>query len=598
MEIDIKISCDYKEMCFKIEDGAPIAPLLKKHSLLDFPCGIGNCGKCLIYANSVPTPEEIEKLGQDAINTGLRLACYTIARENLEITVPPKKALCVLSSFTTQLYDFSPAISKLPVTVSAPSVEAPETDVNRLLAASGAKDYSLTLLQQAMLPNFLQDIRKNDGQVYALLEGETLVGFSGEEESHGLIVDIGTTTVAATLVRLDSQRIVSTKGEHNAQYPYGADVISRIRSSCEKGVAPLRDAIVRQINSILDTLLDECGLVDVSLISLSGNTTMMHLLCGLSPEFLGKAPFTPVTTQAMEMNARQLGIESDSRAFLLPSISSYIGADIVASLLAVSAQRADRPFLLIDFGTNAETVLFANGKFYCCSAAAGPCFEGANLSCGMAGQAGAIDTVDATETGFSYTVVENEEARGICGSGVLDAVAMLLDVGVVDETGRMETNFVGPIGSNLDSERGLVFTDKISMTQGDVREIQLAKAAVRAGIDVLCHEAGIKYDDIETLYLAGGFGSALRARSAARIGLIPEELLDKVAVLGNATSFGTLRYATERNAQKYVQSIIDRAEYVELSACKSFSDCYINQMLFPEGLECEKHEVHEAVAAV
>lgn len=582
MDVSIKINSHCVDYTYTLVAGAPVAPLLKQAGLLDFPCGgIGKCGKCLIYANTAPCAEEVEKLGTAAIQSGLRLACYTHAAKDLEITIPDKAALCVLSSFTHQRYDFAPVIDKTPFALPTPAGGGIHTDVQRLLSATGTRRHTMSLRQLAGLPAFLHSLEPEGAAGYALTHGETIVGYSPQADHTALVVDIGTTTVAAILVNLRTQRILGTRGAHNAQFPYGADVISRINQTMDIGVEPLRKAIISQLECMRRELLIDAGLEDVSVISLAGNTTMMHLLCGLPPEDIGKAPFRPVTTEEMRLGARELGLDSDSPVHMLPSISSYIGADIVASLLACGAHDAQKPFLLIDFGTNAETVLFANNTFYCCSAAAGPCFEGASLSCGMAGQPGAIDTVECGPQGLSYTVIENIKTRGLCGSGVLDALAVLLDSGAVDETGRLNTAHTGALRPHLDAEKGFVFTPSVYLTQADIREIQLAKGAIRTGVEVLCDEAGIAHEDIDTLYLAGGFGSAMRAESAVRIGLIPPQLLHKVDVLGNATSFGALRYITERDADAHIASIMERTKYIELSTCPTFTGHYMENMLFP-----------------
>ncbi|SKA66832.1 ASKHA domain-containing protein [Desulfobaculum bizertense] len=583
MNVSITICHKDKEELYTLPNGAPIKPLLQEHSLLDFPCGIGKCGKCLIYANSEPTAEERKKLDENALSSGLRLACHTKAFEGLKIAIPAKNALCVLSSFTRKGFEFKPAIRKEAFRISPASIERPQTDEDRVLEATSAKTSALPLAELRKLPHRLKHFENSSTEGYALIQGDTLLGISTEAAHHALIVDIGTTTVAVTLLNLETQRIAATKGAHNAQYPYGADVVSRIKSTIEQGTEPLEKAIINQLNTMLDALRAETGIADVSVISLAGNTTMMHLLCGIPPEFIGKAPFTPVSMRATQLPACELGLNTSAQAFLLPSISSYIGADIVASLLAVGAYQAKKPFLLIDFGTNAETVLFANNTFYCCSAAAGPCFEGATLSCGMAGQAGAIDTVElSAQNTVSYTSIENATPQGLCGSGVLDAIALMLETKALDETGRIEPEKDCPLRDCVNSEKGFMLTPKVSLTQADIREVQLAKAAVRAGIEVLIAEAGLDISDIETLYLAGGFGSALKANSAVRIGLIPEQLLEKICVMGNATSFGALRYITEENAAGHVQSIMDRAQYLELSARPEFTNAYIEQMVFPE----------------
>ncbi|MEG1610617.1 MAG: ASKHA domain-containing protein, partial [Bilophila sp.] len=425
--------------------------------------------------------------------------------------------------------------------------------------------------------------------LFALYDEEenTLVGVSGEAAHYGLIVDIGTTTVAALMLDLDTRRVVASRGEHNAEAPFGADVISRIQQSMEQGVAPLQQAIVRQIDELCASLCTECGCTDVSLISITGNTTMLHLLCGLPATNISRAPFIPVTTEAMRCNAASLGLHSQATTFLLPGISAYIGADTVASLLAAAGHTTgERPFLLVDFGTNAETVLFANGTYYACSAAAGPCFEGATLACGMAGQHGAIDTVlarpatpGASHAGFAVTVIGGGTARGVCGSGVVDAIALLLDSGDLDETGRLE----GSLTTEDESGTRFQLTDKVYLSQKDIREVQLAKAAVRAGIEVLLTEAGLLANDVQTLFLAGGFGSAIRPESAVRIGLVPEELKHRVQVLGNAACFGALRAVTETAATVLTSTILRTTRYIELSAHPGFCDTYVENMLFPQG---------------
>lgn len=504
----------------------------------------------------------------------------------------------MLTRFAQSDYPFRPIVERRPFAMPEPSLDDQRSDLQRLIDACGAKGHALGLGQLAALPAFIRNARSNarsnggcgdgHGNVcgFGLMHGETLVGYTASDEAYALIVDIGTTTVAALLVDTARRRVVAARGEHNAQSPYGADVISRIRHETEweehrNGPNPLQQAIAKQVSAMLAGLLEQAGIGDVDFLSLTGNTTMMHLLCGLPGEHIGKAPFIPATLEPMRLPAADLGIASQAPAFLLPGISAYIGADIVASLLAADAHRSQPPFLLVDLGTNAETVLCASGTLYACSAAAGPCFEGATLSCGMAGQDGAIDTVSPDpERGLSFTTIGDAPARGLCGSGVLDALALLLDAGIVDETGRLEAD-ASPLGARI-TDDALTFTDSVRFTQKDIREVQLAKAAVRAGIDILLREAGMETADVARLYLAGGFGSAMRPESAARIGLIPEELSDRVTVLGNAAGSGALRYATEEGAAESALGIIRRTRYIELSAHAGFTDAYVERMLFPE----------------
>ena len=530
MNVSITVRHCGETTTLRAEAGTPLAPLLREAGLLTLPCGVGKCGKCLILAATEPCAEERALLGDAALASGLRLACYTRAAEGLDIALPQAGALRVLTRFAQSDYPFRPIVERRPFAMPEPSLDDQRSDLQRLIDACGAKGHALGLGQLAALPAFIRNARSNGGCGnvcgFGLMHGETLVGYTASDEAYALIVDIGTTTVAALLVDTARRRVVAARGEHNAQSPYGADVISRIRHETEweehrNGPNPLQQAIAKQVSAMLAGLLEQAGIGDVDFLSLTGNTTMMHLLCGLPGEHIGKAPFIPATLEPMRLPAADLGIASQAPAFLLPGISAYIGADIVASLLAADAHRSQPPFLLVDLGTNAETVLCASGTLYACSAAAGPCFEGATLSCGMAGQDGAIDTVSPDpERGLSFTTIGDAPARGLCGSGVLDALALLLDAGIVDETGRLEAD-ASPLGARI-TDDALTFTDSVRFTQKDIREVQLAKAAVRAGIDILLREAGMETADVARLYLAGGFGSAIPRKARPASGSSPK----------------------------------------------------------------------------
>lgn len=581
MNVHIHVHTQNEHFQLSLEQGTAVASLLREKGLLALPCGVGKCGKCLIYAPTKPAPEEIRILGEEKIAQGLRLACYTKAEENLEITVPSRNELEVLTRYSSMEYEFDSLVKRVPVSVDEPTLEDQRPDLQRVMDALSCKEQFMSFAALAKLPFVLREHDRH----FAVMEKDCLLGLGTDDSSYGLIVDIGTTTVAVLLINTKTKQIVSALGRQNAQAPYGADVISRIHQEMEwhnngrQGKNPLQQAICSQINSMLKQLLADNSLQDVDFICFTGNTTMMHMLAGVSCEFISKAPFIPVFMQEKRVHAREFAIESDAVCYMMPSISSYVGADIAASLLAAGAHHPQKPFVLIDLGTNAEIVLSWDNKFLSCSAAAGPCFEGATLSCGMAGQRGAIDKIIPENDGFKVSVIGNAPAQGICGSGVLDALAFLLDKAVVDETGRMDDENV-PFAMHIKDDC-FYLTDSVFLSQKDVREVQLAKAAVRAGIDVLLMEAGLTFDDISTLYLAGGFGSALRKESATRIGLIPEQLKDKVHVLGNGASFGALRYMTEKGAKESVGSIIEKMRYIELSSHAGFSDSYVENMIFP-----------------
>ena len=432
MNVSITVRHCGETTTLRAEAGTPLAPLLREAGLLTLPCGVGKCGKCLILAATEPCAEERALLGDAALASGLRLACYTRAAEGLDIALPQAGALRVLTRFAQSDYPFRPIVERRPFAMPEPSLDDQRSDLQRLIDACGAKGHALGLGQLAALPAFIRNARSNGGCGdghgnvcgFGLMHGETLVGYTASDEAYALIVDIGTTTVAALLVDTARRRVVAARGEHNAQSPYGADVISRIRHETEweehrNGPNPLQQAIAKQVSAML------AGLLGTGRDRRRGLPVPDRQHDHDAPALRAarrthrQGPVHPRHARTHAPARRRLGIASQAPAFLLPGISAYIGADIVASLLAADAHRSQPPFLLVDLGTNAETVLCASGTLYACSAAAGPCFEGATLSCGMAGQDGAIDTVSPDpERGLSFTTIRDAPARGLCGSGV------------------------------------------------------------------------------------------------------------------------------------------------------------------------------------
>jgi len=583
MQVNIYVHKNNVITKLSIEDGEKVLPLLREHNLMTFPCGIGKCGKCKIYAKTIPSDEDVELLSACLLESGMRLACHTRAKEGLQITIPKEYNLRVLTNIVKRPYPYLPIVREKVFTITPPDVEDQRSDIKRILDGCQCTKHTLGLDRLGALPRF---IRENE-LCYAIVQGKTLLNYSSTSIYYALSIDIGTTSISAHLTDLCDKEIVAEHGEPNAQAAYGADIISRIQFDMEwrakeyDGNSPLQHLIIEQINKIIKSFLLKLAIHDVSAISIAGNTTMMHLLCGLPTENIGRAPFTPVALLDPGTTAKELGLCSDAPVFLLPGISSYVGADIIAAMLAAEAWKQTEPFLLLDIGTNAETILGVNGKFYACSAAAGPCFEGVTIDCGMPGQEGAIDSViyDAHK-GLSYSTIAKAPALGLCGSGVLSATALLLEHQLLDSSGYIEKKDT-VLGHRIKND-ALFITDSIYLSQKDIREIQMAKAAVRAGIDVLLLRAGLEEKDIKRLFLAGGFGTALPPKDAVRIGLFPEHLEEKVTVLGNAASMGALRYITEKNARKHAMEMRENTQYIELSCDGNFTNTYIDRMFFPE----------------
>ena len=420
-------------------------------------------------------------------------------------------------------------------------------------------------------------------------EGTAFLVDSGRN-GYGIACDIGTTTVVCRLIDLSDGRKLETLGRENAQTSYGADVISRIKASME-GQLPHMTRIIRsQLEDMILTLAREAGIDprEICAMSVAANTVMCHLLAGISPDSIGVAPYIPAATFGCTYSGTDLELPVSGDVYLAPAVSGYVGGDITADILAAGLDQSATPMLLIDVGTNGEMALGCGEEFVCCSTAAGPAFEGAQIRFGMTAAPGAIDSVVWKDGQVVCSVIGGEPARGICGSGLIDAVAMLLDVGALDETGRLldvdEDEDIPrellPYLCCVEGEPAFALWGDVAVTQGDIRKLQLGKGAIAAGIEVMRSLYG--EDNIDGLLLAGGFGSYIRPESAARIGLIPREFLDRTRSLGNAAAQGAYMALVSQEARDRLEKIRSHMRYQELSGMQAFNNAYIEMMMFPE----------------
>lgn len=407
----------------------------------------------------------------------------------------------------------------------------------------------------------------------------------------GAAVDIGTTTVVLYLYQLESGECLAVISDANAQRSFGADVISRIQYTMENpaGLSTLRDRIRCQLNELLSQALSQAGRTGQELLRLSiaGNTVMLHLLAGLDPASIATAPFTPKSLFGEYYTAQSLGLDAapNAQAYLIPCLSGYVGGDISAGLTAVRAAAAQEPILFLDLGTNGEMALGDEKGLLCCATAAGPAFEGGCISCGMSALPGAVDKVWLDNGKLSFSVIGDLEASGLCGSGLLDLVAVLLELGVIDETGRLLPPEEAPedyAGYISQTQGGTAFhlTPGLRLTGKDVRQLQLAKAAVAAGIETLLAHAGLEASAISRVYLAGGFGAWLRPESAAKLGLFPYGLLPKVQAVGNSAGAGASDILLSSKARLALEETVEKCRYMELSLCADFNERFIDCMAF------------------
>ena len=424
-------------------------------------------------------------------------------------------------------------------------------------------------------------------------EGEGLTAFlataegKGGREGYGVALDVGTTTLAAALVDLSSGQTLGTVSRLNPQRSYGADVITRIGAASAGKLLELRDVLLSTVREMLAEL--SVGLAaPVSILTVAGNTTMLHLFLGVSPEGMGAYPFTPAFTESKTLPGADLSLPVDT-VVLLPSVSAFIGADVVAGAVALGMTDSAAPALLVDVGTNGEMLLSVptseGVRLFAASAAAGPAFEGAGISSGVGGIPGAVCRVWEIGNRLLYRTVSDAPSVGICGAGLLDLVALMLKRGDLDETGYLEDDPYSLFGVWVDGEGDPLPpapSREVTLTGKDIRELQLAKSAIRAGLEALLSHAGIKPADLAHVYLAGGFGYYMDPASASAIGLLPEEALPAVGAVGNSALAGAILALTDPDALSRMERAGKECEGMDLNASAVFHAAFMEHMMFPE----------------
>ncbi len=397
------------------------------------------------------------------------------------------------------------------------------------------------------------------------------------QEGLGLALDVGTTTLAAALVDLADGNVIATASALNPQVSFGADVISRIMAIMQhpESLVQMQRVLLDCVREMIHELAAD---KPISHMTVAGNPTMLHVFCGISPAGMGAYPFTPAFTETKTLSGKSLGLPIDT-VTCLPSISAFVGGDITAGMLQVSLTDAAQPALLLDLGTNGESVLFTGteheGKLYAASAAAGPALEGAGISSGMGGVDGAVSAVKLRGGTPICTTVGHAPARGICGSGLVDLVAALYAAGLMDETGALEHGDQFTYATTQDGT-------PLSLTQADIRALQLCKSAIRASIEALCAHANIAPEQIERVYLAGGLGYYVDVDSAVAIGLLPACFKDRTQSVGNAALGGCVRALTDTHAIDRMQAEAQRSQTLELSTDPIWNDAFMEHMMFPE----------------
>jgi len=573
--------------------------------------GEGACGTCRLRPVSGQlsplTLTEQAELSAADLAAGYRLACQAEVLSDLRVDIPPE-------SFTTpqrlQLEgqeiptELDPLVVPLEIAVPPSSLSDLRADLTRLrdaLAVLGHADLRFSLPVSADLP---EKLRANQWRVRLAIRGNEVVAILPPPNTencslktdhcslYGLAVDIGTTKLAAYLVNLETGETVAKAGAMNPQIAYGEDVISRITYVNEHadGLQTLQARLVESLDHLLDDLCAEIKVSRQQVVEavIVGNTAMHHLFVGLPVKQLGESPYVAAVGEAMQFPASEVGLKLAVGAYvyLPPNIAGYVGADHVSMLLGAGLQAASQTTVALDIGTNTEISLFHAGKHYSCSCASGPAFEGAHISDGMRAAPGAIERVRIEGGEVRIHTIGGGAAVGICGSGILDVVAELLKANLLDKRGVLKGNHPNLRIANNITEFVLISAEKsgigrdIRVTRRDVNEIQLAKGAIRAGIEVLLAEAGIEDKDIELFIVAGAFGTYLDLESAIRIGMFPDLPRPRFRQVGNAAGGGARRLLVSKQQRRLADEIAREVNYVELAVHPDFMKIYVKALGF------------------
>ncbi|OPX43991.1 phenol hydroxylase P5 protein [Ruminiclostridium hungatei] len=543
-----------------VEEGATILQAARKAGIvIESPCnGVGTCGKCKV------------RLDKESLNNVVAGGKHHLAKAEEE-----------------QGYVLS-CEAKIYGNISVEATSNQRNSTLKILSKGQSFDISIKPLIKKEFFN-----TENYTKVFA---GDKELGVEygdTREKCYGAVVDIGTTTLVAAVVNLKDGSEIGTASALNPQAVHAQDVLSRIKFSSEAdGLYIMYSEVVREINSLIKEIVDSKGISNKNIyeVVFSGNTCMAHLVTNTNPQSLGKYPYTPEINGAVYLNAREhkIGISPIGIIYVPPIISAYVGADITSGVLASQLHEKKGITLFVDIGTNGEMVIAFDGNLSATSTAAGPAFEGMNITHGMRAGQGAIEFFEIDEPGgISTKVIGNTKASGICGSGLLDVVGELVAHGVINKNGK----FVEPEASDLQSalkerlvkqEGKWIFkiTDKVFLSQKDVRQVQLAKGAVRAGIEFLLESKGVKAGDVDKVLIAGSFGYHLRAKSLINIGLLPKEFDGKIEFMGNTSKSGGQAFLLNKTYRDQLEKIVKQVEVLELANFKGFDKVFVRCLGF------------------
>lgn len=624
-EYKVLFKPDEKEV--SVEDGANLLKAAHQAGIyLNSECGgEGICGRCkvqIVEGFGEKKSSFMTFLTKDEIQKGYVLACQTDIHSNLVILVPSQAALevdAILKKGTAlvsgvpekmekefadqrEVSHYHPLTRKTFLKLPPPNLNDTLPDQERLFReikkTDGAANLELNLQCLRQLPALLRESNweltvtswEHDGttEIIHLEPGDT------SRNNYGIALDVGTTTVVAELVNLVTGEVLDVRGTYNKQISYGEDVITRIIFACTKdGMDPLNQAIIGNINQLIEQLVRKNGIhkEQVTAIMAAGNPTMIHLLLRLNPCHIRLEPYIPASNTYAPIRASEIGIDILPQAIItcMPGVSSYVGGDITAGLLSSNMHNSSEISALLDLGTNGEIALGNNEWLVCCSASAGPAFEGGGLRCGMRATTGAIQGVLFKNGEATISTIGNVKARGICGSGLIDLIAEMFRNNIIDPTGKFQSDSGNPRIRQREEESEFVLSfakeshtgEDIVFTETDIANVIKSKAAVLSAAKVLIESVGIDFQKLDRIFVAGGFGNHLNIQNAITIGLLPDIPEEKIHFIGNSSLNGARIALLSKHALEEATLTAKKMTYFELSVNPRFMDEFIAAMFLP-----------------
>ena len=599
----MRVTVNPGSLVFHVDPGTPLRDFfIRKGILMDFPCGgTGRCGQCRIY---VDPPSETgqgsddSKIAPDDLQKGVRLACRMILEQTCTVTIPEGKETGVVwedptGVAQTGLQTGEAIVTRHRLRVPEPSLEDQRSDWERVSAVLADGGVKTEFPDYTSLEQLSKNLRANNWDIHVLMESRTFLRSctSVSDRYYGFAVDLGTTTVDVALHNLETGRRVARKTLLNRQTAFGADVISRAQAF-DTDRATVRAAALDTIREAATMTLKDTGISPENVVRcvIVGNPIMIHILHDLHPVQLTHAPYINVVGDLVRRKPADFGWDFQGHGFVetLPLISAFVGADTTGMIVALGLGESKGTSVSIDIGTNGEIVLARDGKLYTTSAAAGPAFEGAQIACGTRAVPGAVCDVAISDSSVKCEVLGNEPANGICGTGLIKAVAQLIEAGLLEDTGRLlepdevKNTFFKSRFFVKNELNSFALTDdrEIYITQKDIRELQLAKGAIRTALDCLLDEVGVSWPEVDLVRLAGNFGAGMNGKAEKTIGLLPDIDLEKIDIVGNAALRGAALALISKPHRQRAARVATDCSFLELAGKPDFQMRFAESMFF------------------